>query len=89
MNNNIFTLKSGMLLLSDKKKGEIDFEQRGCNYFVTPLTNNFYVMQQPYNIISRKDDDTNFVYYKTIKDMKEQDINYVYIFENNKWVTYK
>ena len=28
-------------------------------------------------------------YFKTIKEMLEQDLNYVYVFENGKWKTYK
>lgn len=52
------------------------------------LSNNRYILMQPHQgvVVAGAEPDG---YFKTIDEMLEQDLNYVYVFEDGKWKTYK
>ena len=52
------------------------------------LSNNRFPLLHPHNgiVVEGRGE---LAYFDTIEDMLDQDVNYVYIFEDNKWITYK
>lgn len=90
MGNAVKTLKSGLLLLCDKSDAAI----AACElaYYVTKLSSDMYILQREQNISTdTRFDKTNFVYYRSLADMRDCDIDYIYVFspDKGKWVTHR
>jgi len=89
----LLDLHSFQCVCGDKLKKELmtafpkQFEGDKADYFVT-LSNNRKVLMAPHNggVVDGREPDGHF---DTIEDMLGCDINYVYVFEEGKWKTYK